>query len=286
MRIDGATRLTGLLGSPVSHSLSPAIHNCAFKRLGLNVRYLNFETGAADFKAAFDAMKALGALGFNVTMPCKEEAARYADELTAEAAITGAVNTVKLENGKAYGHNTDGRGFVAALEDAGVAYKDKHILIFGAGATARAVGCALAAAGAGGVSVCGRDAAKAARFCELINANTDARAAAFGYNYDSLKNETAVSDILVNCTSLGTPPHTGLSPLPHPELFLPRHTVLDVAYGEPTQFLLTAAAAGCRTLDGSGMLLYQAALAFHIWTGMEMPVAYVRKRVFPRAIDN
>ena len=144
-RIKGTTRLLGLIGSPVGHSGSPAMHNYGFQALGIDAAYLAFDIKEDQVKDAISAVRTLNMQGINVTMPCKTEAAKYMDELSPAARLIGAVNTVVNRDGKLYGHITDGEGFVANLKDHGVSIEEKDIVIFGAGgaATAILVQCAL-----------------------------------------------------------------------------------------------------------------------------------------------
>lgn len=259
------TRLAGVIGSPVRHSLSPVIHNTAFRVAGLDWVYLAFEVPPGGAAAAVAAMAALGLEGLNVTMPHKAGVAEAVDRLSPVADELGAVNTVVREGTALVGHNTDGDGLVAALRgEHGFDPAGRRCLVLGAGGTARAVVRALGAAGAADVAVVARrpdqasNAASLAGPCGRTGAVVDVGGA----------------HLVVNTTPVAGDLPLGLEPsqLGREQL------VVDVVYQPPATALLVAAEAqGAATANGVGMLVHQAALAFRLWTGQEAPVAEMRK---------
>jgi shikimate dehydrogenase len=263
------TRLAALIGSPVRHSYSPAIHNAAFRALGLDWVYLAFEVAPGRVPEALAGVRALGIGGLSVTLPHKEDAAAAVDELSATAAALGAANTVVVgADGRLRGENTDAAGFLASLADAGVDPTDRRCLVRGAGGAARAVVWALAEAGAAAVVVVpGRDRARAER--------TAALAGALGRVGEA--GEAAGADIVVNATPIGLDGGPDLAV--DPALLGPGQVVVDLVPRPTTALLGAAGARGARPVDGLGMLVHQAALAFRLWTGCDPPLDVMRAAV-------
>lgn len=280
--IDGATRLIGLLGSPVAHSKSPAIHNAAFAATGVNAAYLAFEVAPEKLAAAAAGLVALGAAGWNVTMPHKTAMAALCDELSPAARIVGAVNTVVVRDGRMTGHITDGSGFTAALTDRGFNPAGKQVALFGAGGAARAAAVQLALDGAAQLAIFNRTAAKARMLAETIAAETGCAARAYALDdVEALRAAVTEADLVINGTKLGMAPHPETCVLPDARWLARRPVVADFIYNPlQTRLLAMAAKAGCPTLDGLAMLLWQGAQAFALWTGRPMPVAAVRAQVF------
>ncbi|HSL59990.1 MAG TPA: shikimate dehydrogenase [Acidimicrobiales bacterium] len=265
-----STRVAAVIGHPVRHSLSPAIHNAAFAATGLDWTYLAFDVEPGDAAAAVAAMRALGLGGLSVTMPHKAAVLDHLDRVSPEAAALGAVNCIVPDGGELVGHNTDGGGFVDSLAaDAGFDPSGARCLVLGAGGAARAVVVALARAGAVEVVVVNRSAAPAERAAALAGAvgrvgdPTDVRAA----------------DLVVNATPVGM--HGGPNGSPVDTTWLgPHQLVADLVYHPSTTPLLLAAdERGARTLGGVGMLVHQAARAFELWTGRPAPIAAMRAAV-------
>ena len=260
--ISGATRVAAVIGSPVRHSLSPALHNAAFEQLGLDWVYAAFEVAPGEAIAAVAAMRALGLGGMSVTMPHKEAVAAVVDALDPAAAALRSVNTVVPQaDGSLKGFSTDGAGFVAALAAKGVFVPGTRVCLLGGGAAARSLADALARAGASRVAVVNRTAASA----EV----TAALAGSVGVvgSADDVRD----ADIVVNATSLGM----GSSQLPcDPALLRPGQVVADIVYHPRHTALLQAAeAVGATTVDGLGMLVQQAALQQVLWHGTVPSVA-------------
>lgn len=267
MMINAHTALTGVLGYPVRHSLSPAMHNAAFQALGLNWVYLAFEVVPERLHEAIAGMRGLGMRGLNLTIPHKEAVRPLLDGLTEAAQQIGAVNTLFWEGDRLMGDNTDAAGFLRALLEAGVNPAGQPVLVLGAGGAARAVVYALYQQG-----------------CTVWVANrTRERAEALAADFagvrtlpmerDALAVIAAQVDGVVNCTALGMTPHTDTMP-PLPLEALPAESwMCDLVYRPlQTRLLQAAAARGLKTVDGLGMLVHQGALAFERWTGAPAPV--------------
>jgi len=270
--ISGKTKLAALIGSPVAHSVSPGMHNAAFNKLGIDCVYLCFDICDNELETAVNAMRAFNVLGFNVTMPHKKSVIPYLDEITADAALIGAVNTVENKSGRLIGHNTDGAGFIKSLEAAGVICNEKKIAICGAGGAGRAIAIALAQACAGEIVIFDIMKDAAADLAKTINENTDTKAVSCEYDEVKLTETAARSHIFINATGLGMHPREDEAVVNGASAFYKGQVAADVIYNpSPTIFLKNAAAAGAITVDGSGMVYHQGALAFKIWTGQEMP---------------
>lgn len=286
MEITGHTRLTGLLGSPVAHSISPLMHNEAFRLLGLDYAYLCFDVKEEGLKAAVEGLKNLGARGFNLTMPNKNKMAELADELSPAASLIGAVNTVLNDGGRLIGHNTDGTGFMRSVRDSGCRIAGREITVLGAGGAATAICAQAALDGAKQINIFSRPSSRfhgrTVRLTDTISRRTACTARMFDLaDRTALRACLADSVLLVNATSVGMAPDTQATLIADASLFHEGLTVSDVIY-EPreTRLLSLAARAGCRTFNGMYMLLYQGAEAFRIWTGREMPVEEIRRKYF------
>jgi quinate/shikimate dehydrogenase len=279
---DGNTALYGVFGHPIHHSFSPAIHTAAFEAVGLNATYLAFDVTEDQLEKAVDGLVTLDAKGWNLTMPHKTKMCGLCDELSEAAAIVGAVNTVVNDHGHLTGHITDGAGFTAMLRARGFDVKGKRIVLFGAGGAARAVAVQLALDGAVSLSIFNRTLSHGARLADLISASTDCDARAFALSDEkALAEQTAEADLLVNGTKLGMAPEPDTCVIADRSLLKNKPVLADFVYNPlTTSFLKMGQDAGCLTFDGLGMLLWQGALAFKLWTGHDMPVAAVRQRVF------
>ncbi len=257
--------LVGIFGHPVEHTFSPAMHNAAFDRLGLNWCYLPFHVLPERLGEAVEAIRALGLRGVNVTVPHKESVIRYLDRVDDEAARIGAVNTVVNEEGMLVGYNTDGKGFVRSLEETGVIIAGKKIIVLGAGGAARAVCFSLLSAGVSDLLIVNRTLERAKQLAGDINAVSKAAKATGSLN------STSGYDILINTTSLGL--HNG-DPMPIEDSLLSSSLfVCDLIYNPTrTHLICLAEKRGCKTINGLGMLLWQGVLAFNLWTGIMPPV--------------
>ncbi len=285
--ITGHTKLTGLLGSPVAHSISPMMHNEAFNQLGLDYVYLCFDVGTDGLKTAVNGLKQIGIRGFNCTMPDKNLMCELADELSPAASMIGAVNTVVNENGRLIGHNTDGIGYMQAVRDAGHNIIGKTMTLLGAGGAATAISVQAALDGVANINIFSiRDQFfdRAQKTVDLINSNTNCHAALYDLADDSeLRKSIAASDILTNGTSVGMAPNIDNCIITDKNIFHNNLIVSDVIYNpEETKLLSMAKASGCQVFNGLYMLLYQGAEAFKIWTGKDMPVDIIKEKYFKR----
>lgn len=278
-KINGKTRVFGIFGYPVGHSASPLMQNAAFRACDLNCVYIPFPVSPELLPAAVAGIKAMGLAGVNITIPHKEAVAGFLDEISPEAGLIGAVNTIVNVDGRLGGHNTDGRGFLRSLEEeAGFRVADKTILLLGAGGAARGVGVQLALAGAKKVIIANRRPERAAAIAEVVARNTGAAADTTDLTEQALADAISGVDLIVNTTPLGMHPNTAeMPPLPT-ELLESRHLVADLVYNPMTTVLLKKASeAGAGILSGLGMLLYQGAVAFELWTGQKAPVEVMRQ---------
>lgn len=282
--ITGRTQLTGLIGWPVEHSLSPLLQNAAAASLGLDLRYLPLPVHPNDLGAALAGLPALGFLGVNVTIPHKEAVIPYLDETEQSARAIGAANTIVVERDAAggrrlVGYNTDWCGFLDDLRALGVSVKKRDCLVLGAGGSARAVAYGLASVGAK-VHVFARRVEQAQQLAADLLAHFDTFMI-YSRDWAELEQPDEVwpaAALLVNTTPVGMAPHVAGSPWPEERPFPPQAFVYDLIYNPvETRFMRQAAAAGCRTANGLGMLIHQGADAFHLWTGRRPDVAVMRE---------
>ena len=284
-KITGHTRLICLLGDPVSHSISPAMHNLSFETLGLDYVYLSFQTNVEQFDTTVSTLKQIGARGFNCTMPCKRIAAQTCDELSSAAKLMNSVNTVVIENGKLIGHNTDGVGYMKSVQDAGHDIIGKQMTLLGSGGASSAI---LAQAALDGLTHINIFARKGASWdvmqnqVDLVNAQTSCKVTLNEFaDKQALRSSITDSAILVNGSSVGMAPNIEGCLIPDSSYFHPELIVSDVIYNpRTTKLLAMAEEAGLKTFNGMYMLLYQGAEAFKIWTGQEMPIELVKQTLF------
>lgn len=286
MNISGHTQLIALIGSPVGHSGSPAMHNYSYERLGLDYAYLAFDVKLEETAAAFQALRLMNAKGFNVTMPCKVAAVSCCDQLSQAAELIGAVNTVVNENGVMTGHNTDGMGWVRNCRENGVEVKGKKMTIAGSGGAATAIEITAALEGIREISIFAiRDSfyANAESTVEKIRANVPGCTVNL-YDLEDKNRfyqEIADSDIFTNATRVGMKPMDNQSLIEDLGALRKDLVVSDVVYNPPiTKMLKEAQEAGCKILPGSGMLLWQGAEGFRLFTGQEMPAEEVKEKFF------
>lgn len=285
-QITGHTRLTAILGSPVSHSISPLMHNEAFQQLGLDYVYLCFEVTEDTLADAVKGLRTCGIRGFNLTMPNKNKIVELLDELSPAAQMIGAVNTVVNENGRLIGYNTDGIGYMQAARDAGYDLAGKTMTVMGAGGAATAICAQAALDGVKDLHIFVRSTSRfldrTRKLADNINTSTSCHA----YLHDNadtaaLRASVEASDLLLNATSVGMAPNTDASIITDLSLFRPELVVSDVIYNpKETLLLKQAKEAGCRTFNGMYMLLYQGAEAFRLWTGRDMPVEIIKEKYF------
>ncbi|WP_028842009.1 shikimate dehydrogenase [Thermodesulfovibrio yellowstonii] len=265
--ITGKTKIIGIFGDPIEHTLSPLIHNEAFSYLGLDYCYVAFNVKKDKLKEATEAIRALNIRGVNITVPHKETVIQYIDEVSDEAKNIGAVNTILNNEGILKGFNTDVNGFILSLKDEGISIKNKNFLILGAGGAAKAIVYGILKEG-GKVYIYNRTPSKALAIKEKFKK--------FGFIeiVEMDKSVTEKIDVIVNATSLGLKKD---DPMPlNPELIKPEHVYCDIVYPE-TPLMREAEQIGCKVVGGIGMLLWQAAFAFKIWTEVEAPIEIMKK---------
>lgn len=277
--VSGKTRLAGLYGLPTSHSISPAMHTQAFQALGIDGVYLAFDIAERDLATSIQAIRTFQMIGVNVTMPYKRQVISYLDELSEAARISGAVNTIVRKQDRLIGHNTDGIGFMRSLVDIEVNPVGKEITILGSGGAATAIIVQAALDGVKKIHVFNRMKPS----FEELRGKLDEIAQQTGCvielyelaDYHRLAQSLTESCLLINATNLGMKPE---DPLLFPVTLLPEHlAVVDLIYNPRCTKLLEAAKAkGLRYANGLGMLLYQGAAAFELWTGQAMPLEVVR----------
>ncbi|MFA4872615.1 MAG: shikimate dehydrogenase [Patescibacteria group bacterium] len=266
MHITAKTKVCGIIGDPVDHSLSPVIHNAAFEALGLDFIYAAFPV--KDVEAAVKGMRSLGVRGLNVTVPHKQTVIPFLDALDDHARSIGAVNTIVNEEGRLKGYNTDAPGFMSTLRHAIGEVKGEHIVVLGAGGAARAIVYALLQADAY-VSILNRTADKAQALAREFGAHAAG-------SLDDLSSFIAATDILVNATSIGLPHGVQGSPV-RKELLRKGLVVYDIVYSaKSTPLTKLAREAGCFVIPGTEMLLETAILSFTLFTGCDAPVKVMK----------
>jgi len=271
LRISGKTKICALIGDPVEHSLSPHIHNAAFKHLKLNFVYIAFKVSRENVKEALLGVRALGIKGLNVTMPLKTSVIPYLDKLDSNAEKIGAVNTILNHEGTLIGYNTDGLGALHALRARGQNPSGKNILILGAGGAARAVAFALCEE-ACTLTILNRTFRKAKKLAEELGEKFGKKVKHGRLAPQDLKTNVKEADILINATSVGMIPYENETPV-DTKLLHSNLTVFDLVYNpQETRLLREAKAAGARTIDGLSMLIHQGAISFEIWTGRKAPI--------------
>ncbi len=276
MDIDAHTRFCGVIGNPVEHSLSPAIHNAAFQKLGLNFVYLAFRV-----EAIGDAIKGLRALGSfrgaSVTIPHKVSSIPFLDEVEPTARHIGAINTIVAENGKLTGYNTDATGALRALREGAGSLNGKRVVMLGSGGAARAIAFALAAEpGVTGLSLLGVDDKERSALAADLRAKTQLAVQEASLDEAALVRELAGAQVLIHCTPIGMSPKVEASCVP--AAFL--HSglaVMDIVYNpRETRLLKDAKRAGCVTIPGLEMFLHQAVAQFELWTNQPAPADVMR----------
>lgn len=282
-RIKGTTKLLGLIGNPVTHSKSPQMHNKSFEVLGLDYVYLAFEVEDGHIKEALDAMKTLNAAGGNITMPHKTKIMEYLDDISPDAEIIGSVNTIKIdENKRVTGYNTDGKGFIQALYENNVDFKGKKIVMAGAGGAAKSIATQLAYDGAGEIVILNRTFSSAQAIADNINKHIPTcKARPEAMNEERIVEEMQDAAVLLNTTSLGMETTIDQAIISSPAQLPKGIFVADIIYQpEQTKLLKMAEEAHVRHMNGLMMLIWQGAIAFNIWTGKDMPVDLIKKKIF------
>lgn len=284
LSITGETKLTGLIGGPtITGSFSPMMHTTSFKEVNVNAIYVSLPINQEDLEAAVRGLEKF-AVGYNVTMPYKTQICKFLDSLSPAAELMGAVNTVEIRNGKSFGHNTDGAGFVENLRRLGTDPKGKTVTVIGAGGAGSAIYTQLALDKASEINVFNiRDGFwdTTKKRVEYLSERTGIKITLHDLeDKTALKNSIYQSDILVNATSIGAGKYEGQSPVEE-DMLHNNLVVADTVYKPlETKLIKMAKAKGLLTAPGVGMLLQQAALAERIWFGTEMPIEKIREQFF------
>lgn len=276
------TKLYGIIGSPICHSRSPKMHNLAFEKVGIDAVFLAFEGDEAHIKGVIDAFKTLNVQGGSVTMPVKKAVIDCLDGLSEEAKLIGAVNVIKNEDGRMIGYNTDGMGLVMMLDDHGFSYKGKKVVVAGVGGAGRAVAVQLALSGVRNLVLCDLYKEGAEAIADMLNSTVkECTVTVCDATEEAIKAELIDdASIYVDCTPLGMSPHEETAMINSFEGIPEELTVVDITYAPPkTRLLKLAEAHGCAICNGMDMMYNQGAKAFKIWTGMDMPVEYVKKNI-------
>lgn len=278
-RVDGETRVYCIIGKPLAHTLSPAMHNAAFKTLGLNRIFLAFEVDRQDLKTAIEGLRSLGVLGFNVTIPYKIEVIGFLDGLDESVSGLGAVNTVVNRDGELVGYNTDVYGVAFAFGNAKYSPLGRTAVVLGARGAARAILAYLVEAGCSEVTLLNRTEALARTLAREIRERHGLRCLGLSLTPRNLREAMAAADLIVNATSVGMHPKIGESLVPK-ELISKDMVVFDVVYRPlETRLLREAKEAGAKTINGSEMLVGQGAEAFELWVGRKAPLDTMRRAI-------
>lgn len=280
-RITGHTELIGLIATPIRHSKSPMMHNTAFEALGLDYAYLAFDFQPQQLEDAVKGLKALGVRGWNVSMPYKADIIPYLDEISEASRLCQSVNTVVNDNGRLYGTVTDGTGYMASLADSSYDIRGKKMTVLGCGGAATAICIQAALDGVREISIFNANDAffhRAEENAAKINASTNCVAHAYPLeDTGRLRAEIADSALLANATNVGMGKLEGISLITDPTMLRPELICTDVIYSpEETAFLKLAKEVGCPTMNGLGMVIFQGAASFKLWTGMDMPIDAVK----------
>lgn len=269
MNVSGTTRVVGLLGWPVEHSMSPAMHNAAFRETGLDYTYVPFAVQPQDLEQAVAAIRALNLAGANVTIPHKVAVMQYLDDIDEGARKIGAVNTIVNVQGRLIGYNTDGMGFIRSLTEQNVVVAEAKVVLLGAGGAARAVVDALLSAKAAFVAIAARSGGKASN---LASQYVKSPVIGMDWHSDAFNRQLADCNIVINATPLGMAPHSKEMPPITWSALASQAVVCDLIYNPLTTcFLQQAKERGHQIVTGEGMLAGQGALAFQIWTNVPAP---------------
>lgn len=281
MNVTAKYELIGLMAYPIRHSLSPKMQNAALEKLDLPIVYMAFEVTTDTFADAIKGLKALKMRGTGVSMPNKQLACQYVDELTPAAKLVGAINTIVNDNGYLRGYNTDGTGHIRAIKESGFDVKGKKMVLVGAGGASTAIGAQAAVEGVKEIALFNRKDdfyEKAVAFAKRVNDNTDCKVSVYDLaDQKRMGQELEKADFLSNGSSLGMKPLENECAVSDIAMLRPELLVSESVYNPRiTKLLSMATEVGCKTVDGYGMLLWQGAEQFKLWTGEEFPLAHVK----------
>jgi len=276
MNLSGKTRIYGVIGDPIEHSLSPTIQNAAFDALKMDCVFLAFQVKMGEVENAIRGMRGLAIAGLNVTMPHKSTVIPFLDEVEQAARFLDSVNTIRQDNGKLSGFSTDGIGALDALKHNGVGLKGKKVLLLGGGGAAKAIAYMLAGEVAELV-ILNRSPEKIRHLTERLNRQFKARVTDGLLEPNAIQENIRDADVLINATSVGMHPDEAHS-LVESNLLRSDMTVMDIVYNPvETQLVKNAKAAGAKVVSGVEMLVHQGAASFKIWTGKAAPIEVMRK---------
>jgi shikimate dehydrogenase len=276
MTITGKTRICGVMGDPIEHSLSPTMHNAAFAALKLDYVFLAFRVKTAQVVAAVNSIRALNIRGLNVTMPHKTAVINHLDRVDLSAQIVNSVNTILNKDNKLFGFNTDGVGALKALRENGVEPKGRKVLLLGAGGAARAIAYTMAKEG-DELAVLNRTLKPAQDLARLLEKTVNKKIITGLLSPKEIQDNLQDSDILINATSIGMKPKLDES-IVTPKLLRPNLAVMDIVYNPiETKLAKDAKVAGAKVVSGVEMLIYQGAASFELWTGKSAPVEVMRE---------
>lgn len=276
MVITGKTKVCGVIGDPIEHTLSPAMHNAAFEALNLDYVFLAFKVKSAGVADAVNGMRALSIRGLNVTMPHKTTVINYLDRVDLSAQIVNSVNTILNKESLLFGFNTDGVGALKALRENGIEPKGRKVLLLGAGGAARAIAYTMAKE-ADELVVLNRTLKQAHDLAKLLQKAVNKKIVAGSLSPSEIEQNLQDSDILINATSVGMKPNIDESPVKS-KLLRSNLAVLDIVYNPPeTKLSIDAKSAGAKVVNGVEMLIYQGAASFEVWTGKPAPLQVMRQ---------
>lgn len=282
--ISGKTKLTGFFAKPASHSLSPLMHNLAFSHWGIDAVYLAFEVDQTNLGQAVESIRTLDMLGVNVSMPNKTAVLAYLDQLSPEAELIGAVNTIVHQEQRLIGYNTDGMGFVRSVNETGHPIKNQKIVVLGAGGAAKAIVVQMALEGAQEITIYKRLNATFLPLKEYfakVSEKTGCPIRLHDYADESqLALDLSQANLLINATDIGMGSKKDQLPIADVKLLHSQLAVFDLIYSpSETRLIQEAKKMGIKSYNGLGMLIHQGAIAFELWTHREMPVQNVRERL-------
>jgi shikimate dehydrogenase len=278
MEISGKTRVCGIIGDPLEHSLSPAMHNAAFQESNLDFVYVAFRVRKDELKESIIGAKSLDIRGLNVTMPHKSAVMKYLDEIDPTARSIGAVNTILNNKGRLTGYDTDGIGALKALKENGISLNGNKLLLLGAGGAGKAIAFH-AAQEAEELKILNRTAQKAKDLAEVLRKKFGKKIDGNSLSAKTIRKELEDADIMVNATSVGMHPNDGQS-LIDPSWLRPNLCVMDIVYNPiETKLAKDAKSVGAEVVSGVEMLVYQGAASFEIWTGRPAPVKVMKQAI-------
>lgn len=282
--ISGKTKLTGFFAKPASHSLSPLMHNLAFSHWGIDAIYLAFEVDQTNLRQAVKSIRTLDMLGVNVSMPNKTAVLAYLDQLSPEAELIGAVNTIVHQEQRLIGYNTDGMGFVRSVNETGHPIKNQKIVVLGAGGAAKAIVVQMALEGAQEITIYKRLNATFLPLKEYfakVSEKTGCPIRLHDYADESqLALDLSQANLLINATDIGMGSKKDQLPIADVKLLHSQLAVFDLIYSpSETRLIQEAKKMGIKAYNGLGMLIHQGAIAFELWTHQEMPVQNIRERL-------